>query len=168
MDYKLHTIEYIQFHQQSIIEQCKYVKTKIDEDLTKTYYKYNMFSLTAGSVYFHEIYRQFKQIILDELPSEKLWFQAWLNYHKNSEVLDWHDHVWEYHGYISIDPKDTTTVFDNYEIKNVVGQLYFGPGYRKHKVKVNTPYSDYRITIGFDVTKDPFMDHQCFGLFPLI
>jgi hypothetical protein len=167
-NYSLETIQYIVQNQTEIIDQCHSIKKISIEDLTKTYYKYNLFSLTSGSIHFYEIYKYLRNYIIHKLPNEKLWFQSWLNYHKEDEVLDWHTHAWDYHGYISIDPKDTTTEFDGYQIKNKTGQIYFGPGFRNHRVKVDNSYSDYRITIGFDITSVPIMHTGCFGLFPLI
>lgn len=48
---------------------------------------------------------------------KKIWMQAWLNYHDHDQVLDWHNHSAPYHGYISIEPQDTTTEFGDWEIK---------------------------------------------------
>ena len=83
--------------------------------------------------------------------SSNLWFQSWLNYHKQNEVLDWHDHPFPFHGYISIDPKDSTTEFRNYSIKNKIGNIYIGQGHRQHRVVVDTPYNGTRITLGYDI-----------------
>ena len=60
---------------------------------------------------------QLTDIIKDYLPNEnKMWFQSWVNYHKPNEVLDWHNHLWHTHGYMSLDPKETDTIFKNYTI----------------------------------------------------
>jgi hypothetical protein len=48
---------------------------------------------------------------------------------------------------------DSDTVFEQYSIKNEIGNIYVGPGHRKHKVIVNKPYTGERITLGYDVTK---------------
>ena len=77
--------------------------------------------------------------------------QSWLNYHYPNEVLGWHNHFWDYHGYICIEPKKTTTVFENYQIENEVGHIYIGPGNREHMVVVNEDFKEPRITLGFDV-----------------
>lgn len=167
-DYVLHTIDYIVQNKKEIVKQCDFIKTLYEENLTENYHRYNLFSITSGSVYFHQIYKCFRNFIFDNLPDRRIWFQSWLNYHKEDEVLDWHTHAWDYHGYISIDPKDTTTEFDEYEIDNKVGQIYFGRGYRNHRVNVKTSYPGPRITIGFDITEDAMMGTGCFGLFPLI
>jgi len=169
-DYFVANISTIEKNYYDIVNQCNLIKNNYDGDLTKNYHQYNIFSLTSGSVYFYDIYKFLNKFVREKLnkPNERMWFQAWLNYHKESEVLDWHSHEWDYHGYISIDPKNTITEFENYSIDNKVGQIYFGPGYRKHRVKVNSSYDDYRITIGFDVTLDSMMDTNCFGMFPLL
>ena len=62
-----------------------------------------------------------------------------------------------FHGYISIDPKNTKTIFeDGTVINNKVGNIYIGPCNLKHKVEVNEPYEDERITLGFDVINSDF------------
>ena len=68
-----------------------------------------------------------------------------------------HGHSCQYHGYISIDPKNTTTLFKNgLQIDNKIGQIYIGPsgGLSEwdHCVKINQPYRGNRITIGFDIS----------------
>lgn len=167
--YFLYTSNYIVENQSHFINQCDYFKKNFPEkDTTWTYDKYNIFSLTSGSIFFFNLFKEFKKIIRENINNEYIWFQSWMNYHKENEVLDWHDHYWDYHGYISIDPKDTTTEFEDYSIENKVGQIYFGPGNRKHRVVVNNPYLGNRITIGYDIMIDPFPDHKCFGMFPLV
>ena len=95
-----------------------------------------------------------------------LWIQSWLNYHKGKEVekeLPMHSHKENYHGYISILPQDTSTIFKNgLKIDNKIGQIYIGPGdnkndndYWDHYVKINKPYEGIRITIGFDICPIP-------------
>lgn len=169
LDYKLFQSTYIIDNQQSFIEHCNFVKFQNpNTDLTKSYYEYNIFSATAGSVYFYNLFKELRDIIRTELPGSPLWIQAWINYHTQDQVLDWHDHAWNYHGYISIDPKLTITEFENYSIENKVGQIYFGPGNRLHRVKTVEPFNDYRITIGYDITTDPIMGTGCRGLFPLL
>jgi hypothetical protein len=78
--------------------------------------------------------------------------QSWMNQHKQEEVLGWHNHDWDWHGYISIEPKKTNTVFKDFVVENKVGQIYFGEGHKSHKVEVLEPYEGLRTTIGFDIT----------------
>ena len=103
------------------------------------------------------LFKELKNIIKEyHKKDEPLWFQCWLNYHSDNQVLDWHDHQWLWHGYISIDPKETKTIFENgFEVKNEIGNIYIGPCNIKHKVVVNKPYFGHRITLGFDVISVP-------------
>ena len=123
------------------------------QDSTWSYGLYNIFSITSPSILMYDLFVELKGIINDYLPEYKYkWMQAWVNYHSSDEVLDWHNHSWDYHGYISIDPKNTTTIFEGgYKVDNKVGNIYIGPGNRRHKVVVNEEYSGPRITIGYDV-----------------
>lgn len=119
---------------------------------TDNFHEYNIFSeVTTNEMY--DLFSNVKAIIRNQLPANRLWMQAWLNVHKQNECLDWHSHTFDWHGYISIDPKNTTTEFAHWKIDNEVGNIYFGPGgeLHKHRVNVNEAYDDYRITIGFDV-----------------
>ena len=83
------------------------------------------------------------------------------------QVLKWHNHSWPCHGYISIDPKMTKTVFEGYEITNEVGNIYIGAGNRQHCVEVLEPFTAPRITIGFDVTDVPNIPGGIFSLIPI-
>jgi hypothetical protein len=169
VSYKLFQSAYIVANQQGFINQCVEVKHSFaGEDTTASYYKYNLFSATAGSIYFYNLYKELRDIIRNEIPDKPLWMQAWVNCHTQNNVLDWHNHAWDYHGYISIDPKNTTTEFKEYTITNKVGQIYFGTGGKLHRVNVLSPYDGDRITIGYDVTSDPIMNTGCTGLFPLL
>ena len=140
-------------------------------DSTWGYSKYNVFSLTAPSTVFYPIYVELRNLVRGLLGNDTpLWIQAWINYHSQDELLNWHEHEFNYHGYISLDPKNTKTVFKDYEILNKPGQIYFGPGYRQHMVEAITPFYGVRTTIGFDIfTSDtvekPFTN---LGLIPLL
>ena len=80
--------------------------------------------------------------------------QSWLNFHRMDEVLDWHYHSYcSAHGYVSINPMKTKTVFENFEVDNEIGKVYIGKPYMKHKVEVLEKYSDTRITVAFDILK---------------
>lgn len=161
MTYKLFQSQYIVDNQQRIFDDLdmahsNFKKLFPENDSTWTYDRYNLFALTAPSSIFYEIYKELRNIIRGELgESRQLWIQAWINYHRPEQVLDWHDHSFEYHGYISIDPKKTNTVFKDYTVENKTGQIYFGPGHRPHKVEVLEPFSGYRTTIGFDIHTTP-------------
>lgn len=178
-DYKLYQSDFIANNQDLIFEDISRAHALFKEvfpthDSTWGYYKYNIFALTAPSSAFYQIYKELRNLIREQLGDDRpLWFQAWINYHQQSELLDWHGHDFEYHGYIAIDPKNTKTVFENYEIINKPGQIYFGPGFRKHKVEAITPFMGVRTTIGFDIFTTETVNsiehpHTNLSLMPLI
>jgi hypothetical protein len=159
-DYILHQSDYIVNNQNTIFEDINEAHRLFnrmfasipDADSTWSYDRYNIFALTAPCSSFYEIYKEMRNVIRNQLGDTRpLWFEAWLNYHTADSVLDWHTHTYDYHGYICIDSKKTNTVFDNYSIENKTGQIYFGPGNRRHRVEVLEPFEGYRTTIGFDV-----------------
>jgi hypothetical protein len=120
------------------------------------YRYYNITCLTVGSKLYYKLFNDLQKIIRKHSKTKKrLWYQSWLNFHGQHEVLDWHDHRGcLFHGYISIDPKESETEFEGYKIKNETGKLYIGPGFLKHKVNVLKSFNDYRITIAFDVISE--------------
>ena len=168
MDYKIYQSKYIVEHQSEIIEQCCKVKQNYNGDMTLDYFKYNIFSLTAGYYTFYEIYKELILLVKSKLGNKRMWMQAWLNYHNHDQVLGWHNHDWDYHGYISIDPKNTVTEFRDYKIENKVGQIYFGLGQREHRVVCLDKFSDTRLTIGFDVSLDLMSENGCLGMLPVL
>lgn len=149
-----------------------------NKDSTWSYGMYNVFSLTSPCTNFYHIYKELRNFIRSQLGENRpLWFQAWLNYHTVDQLLDRHHHEFDYHGYISIDPKKTITVFDDYVIENKIGQIYFGPGNRYHRVEALEPFDGVRTTIGFDVHLLPenrlveqYIERPLgnFGLIPLL
>ena len=176
MDYKIYQSKYIVEHQSEIIKQCHQAKKwymrlpsrNATGDMTSDYFNYNIFSLTAGHYNFYEIYKELVSIVKSELGDKKMWMQSWLNYHDQDQVLGWHNHDWDYHGYISIDPKNTVTEFRDYKIENKVGQIYFGLGQREHRVVCLDKFSDTRLTIGFDVSLDLMSENGCLGMLPVL
>ena len=127
-----------------------------NNDSTRSYNLYNVFALTAPSTIFYNIYKELGTFVRSKIGDDRpLWIQAWLNYHRPDECLTRHGHEFDWHGYISIDPKSTQTIFDNWTIDNKPGQIYLGPGHAEHEVKVLEPYEGYRTTIGFDVHSIP-------------
>jgi hypothetical protein len=124
-----------------------------DGSPTWSFKSYNAFALTAGSVVFHQLYRELTTVIRRYCNHDNpLWFQSWINFHLQNEVLDWHRHRNSVvHGYISIQPHKTKTLFETYEILNEVGNLYIAPSGQKHKVEVLENFRSPRITVAFDV-----------------
>ena len=161
MEYKLITSKTILENYDEIVhslnEAHKVFETVFpDKDSTWSYNKYNVFTLTSPSTAWYSLYVELREFVRKELGDDRpLWLQSWINYHKHDEVLDWHGHEFDYHDYISIDPKKTNTVFENWTIENKPGQIYFGPGFVKHKVEVLEPYEGYRTTLGFDIHTIP-------------
>jgi hypothetical protein len=142
---------------------------------------YNIFSLTSPSPYFYELYSIFRNIVRMHLGARPIWFQCWMNFHSSDNVLGWHNHAFPYHGYISIDPHKTTTLFKEhddpttvedapifYEIENNPGQIYFGPGWRPHKVRVDEKFDRPRLTLGFDISFQADIPDSQFSLHPLL
>jgi|TARA_B110000967_G_C18807269_1_gene521685 hypothetical protein len=161
-EYYLHESQYIIDNKTQIFDHLDNAHRNFHKlfpssnDSTWSYNLYNVFALTAPSTIFHGIYKELGTFVKSHLGNERpLWIQAWLNYHKHDECLTRHGHEFDYHGYISIDPKKTNTVFDNWTIENKPGQIYFGPGNAMHEVQVLEPYEGYRTTIGFDVHTIP-------------
>jgi hypothetical protein len=124
-----------------------------DIDSTWGYNVYNLFAISAGYKMFYNLYKDLQYIVRDYLQTdEPLWMQSWANYQYENDLLDWHAHFdWACHGYISIDPKDSVTMFENFEIKNEVGNIYIGPSDVQHKVYSNGQYEGHRITCGYDI-----------------
>jgi hypothetical protein len=161
-------------NQKAFIEKCYIASNKIKDkfnqkDTTWIYNEYNIFSVTAGCPLFYSLFFELQRVIKEYyLKPGPLWMQAWLNFHKQDEVLDWHDHEWPFHGYISIDPKNTSTIFKTFEVTNEIGNIYIGPGNLKHKVVVHEKFETPRITIGFDVTNEIKYFKNMFSLIPII
>lgn len=155
--HKIYKNETVIKHNKQLIKDLNYCKNlNLFNDYTWDYFRYNIFMLNPNSLVMHQLCTDLKKIIRDYLQtSDPLWMQCWLNFHNSNEVLDWHSHQWPAHGYISVRPHNTSTIFENFEVKNKIGNIYIGPGNIKHKVVVNKNFNTPRITIGFDVkTKD--------------
>jgi hypothetical protein len=160
------------------------IKEQRDQDLEflkqernfSGYRFYNIFALTSPSPLFWQLFQDIRTVVRTTLDtSDPLWMQCWMNYHRPEDVLKWHDHKFPYHGYVSIDPKKSTTKFRNgtgpilYEIKNEVGNIYFGAGFnRYHQVFVDEPFEGARITLGFDIQVEPDLPDDQFSLIPLL
>lgn len=161
MKYGLKDLKFIQDDFVGFLNDCEDAKARFDmmfpeASSTWTYDRYNIFSLTSGSQRFYKLYNEIKKLCRVFLKTdEPLWIQSWLNYHKMDEVLDWHDHGGcSAHGYVSINPMKTKTVFETFEIDNKVGRLYIGNPYINHKVEVLEDFNMPRVTIAFDISKE--------------
>ena len=174
-DWEIHKHQGIIDYHNFFVEEChsvhqRFKETWPDKDSTWSYKYYNIFAATSPSPIWYNLYKDLRDIVRDYVKTDKpLWIQSWLNFHEPNEVLDWHNHHWPYHGYISIDPKGTRTVFEGYEVKNEIGNIYIGPGYRMHKVEVDNPeFNGPRITLGFDVHDNPDRPWDQWSLLPLL
>ena len=163
-NYVRYRSKYIVDNIEEIKQDCQIAHNRFkilfpDKDSSWTYSKYNIFTLTSTSLHFYNMYKDLIFCAKDYLNKQNidlnspLWIQSWLNFHKSKEVLDWHNHSWLFHGYMSIDPKQSKTVFKDFHINNEVGVLYFGEGYKHHKVEVLEDFFGERITIGYDFTR---------------
>ena len=160
MKFQTYQSKLIEENHQQFLTECERACYKLDdnfpaEDKTWTYYKYNMFVVTAGSKIFYNLFKEMQWCIRNFCQTkEPLWWGCWLNYHESNKVLDWHNHGSDYHGYISIDPKNTITEFEKWKVNNKIGQIYIGEGGHQHRVIVNEPYEGYRLTLGLDIWKN--------------
>lgn len=151
-----------------------------NDNITWQFMNYNVYSICACNEWFYEIYKcqidaikKYFELTKIEVPNQ-LWLQSWINSHTPGQVLKSHNHDWPFHGYISIDPMKTETIFTDkpngtelYKVTNKVGQIYIGPGYRFHHVHVLEPFDEERITFGFDIEcRDRIFDN--IGFIPII
>ena len=100
--------------------------------------------------------------------------QMWMNIHDKDQVLKSHSHDFPYHGYFSLTPQNTDTVFQDkingkelYRIKNSPYQVYIGVGSRPHYVDVLEDYTDKRITFGFDIQTNELVTGN-FSFIPIV
>jgi hypothetical protein len=173
-NYKVFSSDFVKQNQATLMNDVRVGMEKFRDnfgtsDSTYTYSKYNVFSLTATSLAFYALYKDLNFAIKDYMStSDPVWFQSWINFHKTDEVLKWHDHEFPFHGYITIDPKNTVTEFENYQIKNEVGNIYIGPGHRPHRVNVIEPFNGERVTLGFDLITKGNDKINLLGLIPIV
>lgn len=135
-------------------------------DCTWLYPVYNIFGAAAPSKHFYNInkfvndsIRQYLSEYSEYSDDVQIWCQSWINCHSQKQLLKKHTHHFSHHGYLSIDPKHTRTMFfepngeEAFFIENEPGLLYIGPGNIDHEVQLMTPIQDgdYRITLAFNV-----------------
>lgn len=166
--YSTHDLKCVIENHDAYVKECTkayylFQKNFNDTDSTWNYWRYNFFVMMGRNKLFYNLFKEVSAIVRKKVGSDQpIWCQSWINFHKDYEVLNWHTHDFEFHGYISIDPKKTKTIFkdwnrenstgDEWEIENKVGNLYLGPGEVPHKVEVLEAYNGNRITIGLDFT----------------
>lgn len=171
--YKLYQSNLVKENPSLFEKQCKKVHNLIikkynTDNSTWAYRSYNIFSITSSSILFYKLYKELNYHIRSFVGDNRpLWLSSWLNYDKGGAVeenLKPHFHEGLYHGYISISPQNTNTMFNNgVIINNKIGQIYMGPGNNgnysdnswDHYVKITKPYNGVRITLGFDLFSTP-------------
>ncbi len=183
-EYKIYKSEYIKENQSKIIDACSFTHKKIEKIFPNTnstsstninefslysnhegYKLYNFFQISSPNIYIFNVYKELLRAISSYRQHDGLYFESWINYQDQDEVLDWHRHEgFLYHGYVCIDPKDTITEFENYSIENEVGLIYIGAGSPRHRVVNKKPFEGKRITLGFDLIEpsDNFVKSQSF------
>jgi len=162
-DYVLVNLSYIKkdiahFKKYACLAHKRFEHKYGEQSTTALYNQYNSMTLLVGSVKYYKMFKDVFKIIRKYANTKKpLWLQSWLNIHDDQQLLTWHNHSDSlFHGYVSIDPKNTETVFKNYTIKNKIGNVYIGPSANYHKVVCKKKFKDKRITIAFDV-----IDEKC-------
>lgn len=192
--YSVYYSQYTDLHSQWILYQVEQAhhrfrqqRPDIDfgskpDNLTWFSEHYNIFSLCAGSQFLHGVFIDLRRAIrahwqLHDLEQpQSLWLQCWANLHSEHERLLAHNHEWPWHGYITVIPQPSRTVFlaeqsvdsqELYHIDNQAGQIYIGPGYRYHAVDYTQSFTGSRLTLGWDLcTTDRLIDHRM-GFIPL-
>lgn len=172
-NYSLFEIPFIVEAQREFLETADETSERIKQflnvqketkDITWFYQHYNIFTATCGDPNFYKLFLSINQCIREYMKIHNIktdnmaYLQSWLNNHTYDETLKLHDHGCPIHGYVSIDPKKSKTVFTNglednilYEIENFSGLLYIGPGKRYHRVENLEKWEGQRITVAFDV-----------------
>ena len=164
-EYYIKNLNYIKKNEKHFIEYAdlaherfKFAYGNVFNQPSSTWFYryYNITCLTFGSVLYYKMFSDLQKIIRKFSKTKRpLWYQSWLNFHKQEDVLDWHNHIeCLFHGYISIDPKESETEFENYKIVNKTGDIYIGDPYKKHRVNILKPFIGNRITIAFDVISE--------------
>jgi hypothetical protein len=179
--HKVYTSQTVIDNHAKFIDNCAYTNDLLKNEFpeapntTWIYNQYNIFSYTSSSIIFYDLYQDLNKVIRDYVGDDRrIWMQAWINflsYDEIENVLGPHGHDWDIHGYIAIDPKDTTTEFTKFAIKNEIGNIYLGPcgDDYKHRVINDGKWDGNRITIGFDCTFEENVIHSSNNkLFPIL
>jgi hypothetical protein len=156
--YQLFEAQYIKDNFDEILKESDLIQKRFKykfsnhSSTTWAYKWYNIQYFTVGLIHYYNIIKSLEKNIRSFVGhNNPLWYQCWINFHEQHELLDWHEHQNILcHGYISIDPKISFTMFEDYTITNTIGQLYLGSINKKHKVEAS-PFLGQRITLAFDV-----------------
>jgi len=176
--YKLVNWDYIVNNKQYFIDHLSHTHESLTKfgiiNSTFNYTDYNIFGASSTSIHMYKLYCVLRELVRSTLGEDQcLWMQSWVNFHTYDTVLDWHNHDASYHGYVCIEPQDTITEFEQWKIENECGNIYFGPGYNRHRVVNKSKYDGVRITVAFDIITESDADlygdptHN-FGCIPLL
>ena len=186
-DYKLYEIDPIHcgIDHDKLVQYVDMSKAKFEhlfDDKTHNtgfYYLYNFFSIASCNKNTYNLYLAIVKCIKDyfevnNIPKDNVWMQMWMNIHDKDQVLKSHSHDFPYHGYFSLTPQKTDTVFQDkingkelYRIQNNPYQVYIGVGNRPHYVDVLEDYTDKRITFGFDIQTNELVTGN-FSFIPIV
>ena len=134
---------------------------------------YNFFGCNARNSDVYDLYCQMRSAIRDYIGQNcRAWMQCWVNTHRNDDLMAKHHHTYPIHGYLSLYPQNTSTVFydgyqgeELYRITNECGKMYIGIGSRPHEVVATgdppNPKAP-RITLGFNILRNNDIEnYQC-------
>lgn len=116
VDYKFYDIKLVKQNQKKLIEDAMKAHDRfhfaygqfLKQINSTSFFRYYSFvSLSAGSSLYYLLFKEIQKNIRKFYKKKgPLWFQCWLNLHKQDQVLEWHNHEdCAFHGYVSIDPK---------------------------------------------------------------
>lgn len=151
----------------------------LPDNVTWQNLNYNIFTVLGSSRFAWLLWQDLEECVRDhfamhEVQRDCVWLRSWLNHHNHSQRLRSHCHDWPIHGYVSIEPQNSRTVFTSeeqgepiYTVHNTPGTVYIGPGHRWHSVEYDSEFPGTRITLGFDIETRDRIVHDDWSLFPL-
>lgn len=176
--YKLYHSPWIADHWQDVVRDCDAIYKELGKKSALTQYDYSLgepfnflYAIGGASKSFYYLFREMVEVVKlnFDIATNPVWITCWSNYQEVHEIYPKpHEHSYVAHGYVSIDPKITETKFPDYSINNKIGQIYFGPGYREHFVKVLQPFEGKRLTIGFEISDQELPIGSQFSLMPVV
>lgn len=177
--YRSHILEQLAHSESRILNSVQHLDARPDN---VTWYSnhYNIFTVLGSSKFAWQLWRDVESCIREHIAlhdvhtQEGVWFRSWLNRHTTTQRLQSHRHDWPLHGYISLEPQNSRTVFTHeengaelYSIHNTPGTVYIGPGDRWHHVEYDSEFTGRRVTLGFDIeTRDRIIEDD-WSLFPI-
>ena len=145
------------------------IPPELNYDPTLSKNAYNAITLSSPLPEYYKFWKQVFGNIKKEI-SKPVWIHSWLNVHRHEDLgkesLEWHTHSYaNYHGFVHISDKATTTEFKNGTIiPNKQGQMYFGDASLEHRV-VSGQFRGIRASIAYDLMVDPKPEHFAQDIF---